>query len=287
MKTLLIKSTGVLCCAVLFSFAIADKSITVQQAQAEKKVEVVILPYRTYTGEGIRIEVKNISGKSLNLILPKGSIFIPDNSGEQTLVKSDDVQFALNAGETKPLQFKGYCTELHDGGSGQGATFQIGTTQNEKLKSLLSFMDSLGIRDKSTIQFAVWSITDDNPVSYISTADSASRTLRRYLCNITGQTAPWYNNTADIVETPQRVFEIISREISGEISFRATGRVEMQGTVQDSTGKVVFTNPNKLNAPGGNITFWYRLRVEGWEKGKYYVVYTNNGAEIIRKEFEI
>lgn len=287
MKMLLIKSTLVLGCAVLFSFVTGDKTITVQQAQAERKVEVVILPYRTYSGEGIRIEVKNISGKSLNLLLPKGSIFIPDNGGEQTLVKSDDVQFALKAGETTPLQFKGYCTELHDSGSPRGATFLIGSTQNEKLKDLLRFVDSLKINDTEAIQYAIWSITDGNPVSYISTRDSASRTLRRYLCTVTGQTAPWYNNDADIIETPERVFEIVSKEISGEISFRANGRVEMQGTVQDSTGKVVFTNPNKLSAPGGNVTFWYRLRVEGWEKGKYYVVYTNNGTEMIRKEFEI
>lgn len=287
MKKLLIVSAIAMCCAVVSAFTFGKNSMTVQQAQAEKKVQVTILPYRTYVGEGIRIEVKNISGKPLDLLLPKGSVFIPDNSGEQTLIKSDDIQFALKAGETKPLQFKGYCTELHDHGSQEGSTFQIGTTQNEKLKNLLSYIDSLGITNQNTIQCAVWSVTDDNPVSYISTTDSASRSLRGYLCKVTGQTAPWYNHTADIVESPQREFVLVSKEISGEIAFRANERVEMQGVVQDSTGKVVFANPSKLSAPPGNITFWYRLRVEGWEKGKYYVVYTNNGTEMIRKEFEI
>jgi hypothetical protein len=98
---------------------------------------------------------------------------------------------------------------------------------------------------------------------------------------------PWYETEAEIVETPQREFIILSKIVEGELSFYSKDAVNMQGVVKDSTGKVVWTNPNKIVGPRGNVTFWYKLTVEGWDPGKYYVVYVDRGKEIINQEFEL
>lgn len=288
MKTLLYTGIAALAGLVLASFNSIDKSITLDQAVAEGKVQVNMLPYGETGRTGIRLNVKNISGKNLQLKMAKGTLFVPDNSDEQTLVTSGDELFALNAGQEKLVQRKGFCTERHDHGSGAESTFKLSFSQNEKLMNIIRYMDSLKVNDNSMIQHAVWCITDNHPVSYINGMDTAAtRLVQMRACALTGQQMPWYKTESEIVQTPAREIVVEAKEVAGELSFKSAEPIKMQGMVKDSAGNVVYTNPNVINGPKGNITFWYRLRVEGWEAGKYYVVYTNNGQEVIRQEFEI
>ena len=219
-----------------------------------------------------------------------GILFIPDAEEEQTLIKSEDEMFALSNGQKKVLQFHGYCTELHDNGCDEGTAFTMNQTNNSKLKTLLSYMDSLQIKDENIIQHAIWCITDSSPVSYIENDKNpaTAKSLREYLCKQTGQQDTWYKTASDIVETPQHVFVIVPKKVTGEITFESTEEVHLYGVIKDSTGKILHTSPRVINAPSGvEVTFDFELTVIGWAPGKYSVVYTNNGVEVIHQEFEI
>ncbi len=290
MKTLRNISVIALFGLVLISFTSRDNSITISQALLEKKIEMEIVPYRTYDANGIQVVVKNISGKSLTLKMPLGTTFSPDADEEQTLIRSEEEIFALNNNQSKTLDFIGYCTELHDRGCDEGTTFRMDQTKNTDLLNLLSFMDSLRIKDENTIQHAIWSITDQSPLGYVTldTDTSAARKLREYICTKTGQANIWYNTASEIVETPEHEFVIVPKEVKGEITFESTEEVHLYGVIKDSTGKVLHTSPRVINAPAGvEVTFDFALTVIGWAPGKYSVVYTNNGKEVINQGFEI
>ncbi len=271
------------------SHSFADNTLTLDEAIAQNKVQATMPAFGTEGySKGLRVDVKNISGKNLKLIMPKGTIFIPDNGGEQTLITNGDEAFALNAGQTKQIVRPGFCTEYHDHGSKAESTFKLGMTKNEKLKNILGFMDSLKIVDEDAVQHSIWCVTDNNPVGYIGLEDTTKeRKLRERLCALTGQKMPWYETEAEIEQTPEQEYVILSKTVEGELSFYSKDAVNMQGFVKDSTGKVVWTNPNKIVGPHGNVTFWYKLTVEGWEAGKYHVVYIDRGKEIINQEFEL
>jgi hypothetical protein len=290
MKTLRNISLTMFVGLVLASFIPNDNFITIEQALLEKKIELVIPPYETYPQDGILVTVKNISGKRLSLKMSMGSIFIPDSEEEQTLIRSEEEVFALTIGQEKTLQFEGYCTELHDKGCDKGTAFKMDKTKNTKLLNLLTYMDSLGIKNQNTIQHAIWCITDNSPVSYIGSPETPSpeETLRAYLCSITGQKDTWYMAAADIIETPEHEFVIVTKEVTGEITFTSTSEVHLYGVVKDSTGKVLHTSPSVINAPSDvEVSFDFALTVIGWAPGKYSVVYTNNGVVVINQEFEI
>jgi hypothetical protein len=306
MKKLLYTFAGSVSAIALISFTLIDNSLTIDQAVAENKV-VVTLPEFGSNGyySGLRVNIKNISGKSLQLKIPKGTIFIPDNTGEQTLTTSEDTVFALNSNQEKQVRRQGFCTEIHDHGSTSASTFTLGFTKNSKLLNILNYMDSLHVNDHSIVQHAVWCITDNNPVSYITMKDTAvERKLRLRICSLTGQSMPWYSTESEIVrrmpdpveeeeqqeeivQQPRPVFVIEAHTVTGDLHFTSTTRTELQGMVKDSTGKVISTSPRKMTCPPGNVTFEYKLTVQGWAKGKYSVVYLNNGVEVINQPFEI
>jgi len=274
---------------VFFSFSFPDNTMTLDQAIAQNKVQATVLPFgdKGYS-EGLRVNVKNISGKSLKLIMPKGTIFVPDNGEEQTLITSGDEVFALNSNQEKQILRPGFCTELSDHGSDDASTFKLAVSKNANLMNVIHFMDSLNVKDNDVIQHAVWSITDNSPVAYVDGEDTAkARLIRQRICALTNQKMPWYNTESEIIQTPEREFVIEAKEVAGDIVINSDVPIVMQGQVKDSNGKILFTNPNQSRAPAGETTFEYVLHVEGWEKGTYYVVYTCNGKEVINQAFEI
>lgn len=279
------------------SFVPGTDAVTVEQALADKKISITVPEFGDdgYS-EGLRLNVKNISGKSLKLKVPKGTIFVPDNGGEQTLITSGDTVFALNTNQEKQIRRIGFCTELHDHGSKAASTFQLSFSKNANLLNILDYMDSLKVKDEDVIQHAVWCITDRHPVSYVYGEDTAAaRLIQTRICSLTGQTMPWYETESEIIHPDPTIEEEAPREmiveahtVSGDLHFKSDTRTELQGMVKDSTGKIVTTNPRKMTCPPGvNVTFEYKLTVRGWAKGKYSVIYLNNGVEVINQPFEI
>lgn len=270
------------------SFIAKDHSLSVEQAMKEKKIEVDILPYGTYEGDGIKIKIRNLTNRSLKLKLDRGATFIPDSDDEQTLVNSTEQIFALEGNARKTLHFYGYCTELHDKGPDNASTFTLSSTGNTKLKSLLNYMDSLKIKDQDMIQHAIWCVTDSQTVAYVGNDDpKTSNALRNYLCSLTGQKNTWYKTDASIRQNQNHEFIITPKVIKGDLSFTATEKVELKGVIKDGEGNIIYSKPNTISMPPGNITFEFKLTIEGWKKGSYAVVYTNNGKEVINHKFEI
>lgn len=289
MKTLLNFCVIALLGIALATFSFADAAITLEQAIAQGKVQATVLPFgdKGYS-EGLRVDVKNISGKTIRLSMPKGTIFVPDNGEEQTLVTSEDEVFALSSGQTKQIIQMGFCTELHDHGSKSESTFTLSVSNNANLLNVLGLIDSLRISDHDCIQHAVWAITDNNSLGYVQLDDTLkARLVRERLSALTRQPMPWYETQSEIVITPEREFVIQAKEVTGQIVINSDVPIVLQGRVEDSNGKVLYTNPNPSRSDEGETTFDYLLHVEGWAKGTYYVIYTCNGKEIINQPFEL
>lgn len=288
MKTLFIFCLLIVTNLLVSSLSIATVTLTLDQAIAQGKVRATVLPYGDEGSDGLRVDVKNISGSLLRLNMPKGTLFIPDNSGEQTLVTSGDEIFALNNGQVKRIVSPGFCSELRDHGSDDTSTFVLGMSTNPALLNVIGYLDSLHVTDNDFIQYAIWSITDHNPVGYIESDDTTqTRLVRERVCALTAQEMPWYETESKIIESPQHEFVIVPTEVSGEIVINSDVPITLQGMVKDSAGKILYTNPNQSHAPDGETTFDYTLHVEGWAHGTYYVVYTCNGKEVINRPFEI
>lgn len=286
MKTLRTISILSIIGLVLTSFNAKSSYISFEQALREKKIEIVILPKGGHSGNCIDIEVKNLTNKLLNLEMSPGTVFVPEDEEEQTLVTAKDQLLALNKNEVKNFKVFAYCTEASDRCPSKSSKFSMSTTSNTSLSKLTYFLDSLKNIDDGIIQNAIWCVTDSESVANVYSDDlKTSKALRNYLCLVTGQKDTWYSTRREVALDVNNYIISIPKEIKGELSFLATEPVELQGVVKDSLGNVVYTNPNKTTCPAGKIRFEFKLKVQGWKPGNYAVVYTNNGKEVINQSF--
>jgi hypothetical protein len=270
------------------SFFAPDRSITMEKALAEKKIELVIIPLGGHSGNSINIKVKNLTNKQLNIELAPGTVFIPGDTNEQTLVTTREEMLALEKDQGKTFKIYAYCTEASDHCPSTTSTFTISKTTNPTLQKLVVFLDSLKFKDDHAIQQSVWCVTDSQSVSGVySTDPKTSKAVRGYLCALTGQKDTWYSTRNDVSVGPDRRIISAPKEIKGDIAFESTEAVELQGFVKDSAGTILVTNEHKTNLPAGRIKFEFNLKIAGWKPGNYSVVYTNNGKEVINQPFTI
>lgn len=287
MKTLLIPG-ALLAGLLLFSFSPGNQAITLEKALQEKKISVVIEPTGSYSGNSINLKLRNLSNTSLRISLPAGTTFVPDNTGEQTLITTQEEVFALGRNQESLFNLNAFCTEAHDACPSTNSTFKIARSSNKTLLGLLSFMDSLKLNQNSLIQQSIWCVTDSESVACISGPDrNQSKAVRQYICKATGQKDTWYTLDNEISVGSDRQIIRTPQVITGEVEYTSTERTELQGVVKDANGNIIVTNPNKTVCPPGHVKFDFRLRVEGWAAGNYSVVYTNNGKEVINKPFTI
>lgn len=272
----------------LFSFYYAKAPLAFEKALLEKKIEIEILPTGTYSGNSINMKIKNISGSNLNLAMPVGTTFVPDNEDEQTLITTQEELFAVNKNETTELHLNAFCTEASDHCPKKTSTFKMARSQNNSLIKLMAVIDSLKLNDLHAIQQSIWCITDSQSVANVYSADmKTSKALHHFICGVTGQKDTWYSTRNDYSVNERHEIVRIPKEIKGEIAYTSTESTELQGFVKDSTGTIIVTNPNKTNLPPGKIKFEFKMKVEGWKPGNYSVVYTNNGKEVINQPFTI
>lgn len=272
----------------LFSFNYAKGPLAFEQALLEKKIQVEILPTGSYSGNSIDLKIKNISGSNLNLLMPVGTTFVPDNAEEQTLITTQEEMFAVNKNQTTELHLNAFCTEAHDRCPKTSSTFKISKSQNNSLIKLMAVIDSLKLKDDMAIQASIWCITDSQTVANVYSTDAkTSKVLHKFLCGVTGQKDTWYNMHNDYSVNERQQIVRIPKEIKGDIEYTSTESSELQGFVKDASGTIIETNPHKTNLPPGKIKFEFKLKIEGWAPGNYSVVYTNNGKEVINKPFSI
>ena len=218
-------------------------------------------------------------------------MFYPSDENEQTLVSPREQYAVINKMKTNSIHLNGFCTEAHDKSPTSSGAFALGNNKNEKLDKLLQFFKEHKGISINGVQEAIWCITDDYSISRIYTDDEVlNKQLKKVLSEITGDEIPWFTNKQEITIDNNGYLVSESVEVTGEVKFSTTKKTTIKSKVLNEAGENVFPNQNDLVIPRAlnNITLNFKVSVEGWEKGKYFVIYyTTEGKTILKKEFTV
>jgi len=288
MKNLLSVFVLTLCAILISSYSYMSLPVELIQAIQDKKISVSVISTGSYSGKCIQLNIKNLTNLPYTLSIAAGTIFIPEDEGEQTILVPQKNIIALQPSETKLTLVGGYCTELKDRCPQTSSTFTISKNSNQSLADLIQFMAPLKNMDESLIQQSIWCITDGESPSNLSSVNTLNQNaLRNYIFKKTGQAETWYSTKRTPEISADRSIVNAAVEINGKVDIKAIKPMELIAVVKNEAGVVVWNYPHKTSLPAGDIVFDFNLKVNGWKEGNYYMIYSCEGVELVNQKFTI
>jgi hypothetical protein len=288
MKNLFSVFVLTLCAILISSYSYMSLPVELIQAIQDKKISVSVISTGGYSGKCIQLNIKNLTNLPYTLSIAAGTIFIPEDEGEQTILVPQKNIIALQPSETKLTLVGGYCTELKDRCPQTSSTFTISKNSNQSLADLIQFMAPLKNMDESLIQQSIWCITDGESPSNLSSVNTLNQNaLRNYIFKKTGQAETWYSTKRTPEISADRNIVNAAVEINGKVDIKAIKPMELIGVVKNEAGVVVWNYPHKTSLPAGDIVFDFNLKVNGWKEGNYYMIYSCEGVELVNQKFTI
>lgn len=273
---------------LISSYTCTTLPIELIQAIQSKKINVVVVSTGGHSGKCIELKIKNLTNVPYTLTVAAGTVFIPEDEGEQTLVVPQKNVFVLQPAENKSIAVGGYCTELSDRCPQTSSTFTIAKNTNQSLTDLIQFMTPLRNLEESLIQQSIWCITDgESPSNIASNNATNAKALRDFLFKRTGQADTWYTTKRTPEIAPDRSIVNNALEVTGKIDIKATKTMKLIGVVKNEVREVVWTYPYKTSLPAGDIVFDFGLKVRNWKKGNYFIIYSCEGVELVNQKFTI
>jgi hypothetical protein len=263
-------------------------SMNLQDAEKQAVVKSGITSKGNYSGDCMNLSLKNLKSTPTSITIPAGTVFIADESSEQNILVTQDIICQLKGGESKTLDISGYCCEKNDSAPDDGSTFKTSKHTDEKVLKLAEFL-----KDKKyethTIQEAVWCVANGASVSNIYSSDPVKqKELVKFVCDLTGQKETWYTNKQSHEMDEQRRIVSTPVEVNGMLSCDIDKPVYVSNSIYANDGTLIYTMGNPMHFPRkGHYEYEFNLTVEGWEKGKYYVLVKAGEKQLLKQEFEI
>lgn len=272
-----------LLCVGLYAFQElknAPVTLTLQDALAKKMVSCKYSSTGMYSGESVNISITNLSNSELNITIPRGSVFKPSEVADQDLIVVQQQAIALNAKANLKQVVDGFCMEATDHAPTANNGMKLSKTTNAKLTELTAFLDGKKY-DKSSIQSAVWAVSNNYSFSSIDGDSPRGKALRTFLSKLTQREDPWYQTKQNYAVTPSRVIQISPVEVNGRIQFESEAGMKIHCVVKDGSGDVKNVMQELEYPSKGKSTYHFKLIVKGWSNGNYKVE-VMNGTTVLQ-----
>ncbi|HEY4800508.1 MAG TPA: hypothetical protein VII99_15620 [Bacteroidia bacterium] len=277
---------NVLTLALIFLFTgvkdirAGEKTISVEDAFKTGLVSGKIFGKGGYTGDIIKLKMKNLSNHPVSLSVEAGRRLDSKDSTIQDILVTKSVTLALLGNETKTFLLSGMCCQAHNAAPDSGRIFLIGKMGDSNLVKLAQFIDLNKWYNNYIAQSAVWVISDNNPIEDIGGSDPVSKKLQEFVSKITGKPIPKYK-----IEYDRRngsVYSGVPAKISGTFEYEIFNNGVVTFGIYDSEGHAVQMFFADVPKNRGKYVFNYEFKASDLPKGNYYVRLRLDGQ--IKKE---
>lgn len=257
-------------------FFIHSQSTSLVQALEKGLITLEAAGLGGYSGECLQATVTNVGKRTLRIVLEPGMVFQSQDTMLQDLLVVDKEEYLLAANQKRNFKLVSYCCEMHRGGPGAGAVFQLVSQPNDKLGQVARYLYQNYLNKNPMAQQAVWSVSDNADLSAVwdRNQPDKSKKLIEFLAQLTGRPVPWYRaeyaKAAPGPQMAQRPMMMIEADWEFTLPendsltlavFNAEGQ-QVDVLMTDklySSGIYTFTFSYKTNRlPKG--VYWFRMR---------------------------
>jgi hypothetical protein len=279
----------VICLLIVYAFSTnADvaKTISIEDAIKTGTIQVAMTANGGFSENSIALKIINKTADDLKLIVKAGSVFYSTDPGEQELVLPIDHLILVKSRAQVHEQLSAYCTESSDKVPAQNGKLTMKQSSNKKLLELTTYFNKNKL-SPVTYQDAIWSVTDQHPISNIVVNTKEDRDLRTFIAGLTGLKDVWYSSPQERVVSPDRQITQETVTISGDLSFKTkVGAVVHQEIHNKETG-LLFKSDKRNTIKTGTVDYSFTIKVRGWDKGEYEIRVLEGSTLIANYPFSI
>lgn len=255
--------------------------VPIQELILVNKIQVKIKGKAEFIGQCISFDLENLTGDTLFVLLKSGEKLVSNNIDQDVfIVKSNVICLAphQNKINTGYLFYYEIPNAILDEKKGE--------LTSENWRKLAKVIDAHNF-PIDAIQAAIWCITDNHPVSSISSNDMKNiQLLRRVVTEIQKNELPWYYFTS--FEDTTDIYSENHKNIIGNIEFYVHSNSIITINVRNKQGKIMTTLLEESHIGVGKHIFSINLSVSSWPKGEYIVYVFENYDKInTTKTFEL
>ena len=256
---------------IIMSFKPAEETIDLESAISAKLISVEFISTGSYSGESLIMKVKNLNSKKLIIRINAGTYFIAPTSDEQNLLIPQEDLLVLEPKASKEKILNGYCTNMRNASPNSDEEFTLGKINVKGIPAFLNLIKGKKL-ENYTLQSAIWSLTDHEPVSNIDGENSTDIDLiRKELFKITGQEETWYKSRQAYAINEFRQINTETLRINGKLNFTTVKGALIHEEIYDSEGNLLFKLSESIAKLGGEVGYEFNLKVQGWKKGNYEI----------------
>jgi hypothetical protein len=262
------------------------QKMDLQKALDSRSVSAKAYSLGGYQGNCINMELKNLSGDSLIVIVEAGRRLNSLEESDQDILITQEQIIVLKKSEGKTFPVNGYCCQANNHSPKQNARYGINRMADSNLVILARYMSTRNF-DQFVIQQAVWAISDKRPTAQITTKnDSTLLPLRMLVSNLKGEPVPWFTIISKILEYPSGAMENFPIELRGKMNYTNGSECYTTLHVLNSKGIEVCQVIKQWTMPGTK-DYDLNIPLKGLAKGKYTIELNTPDKNLAKKEFEI
>ena len=292
MKKILSKSIFVIN-ALSITFLIASFTLTAPtqefsllDAIKNKTIVASVTSNGKHSGFSVNLNITNSTKSTVQLVIPAGTKYNPQDNGEQTLIQLKDEFITLKPNGTYRGQVAAFCTEASDRCPTESTKMNITQNTDPKFDRLFTYLKGKNIT-KSSYQDAVWAISDGYSVSNIVAENAADKAFRKEVATITGQKNTWFTSPQSVRIDDDGNFNMETLKISGHLSFDCPKGTKVLQDIHKENGDVFYASDRAMTAQASHVNYAFHLAVMGWEKGTYYIRIHDGTNELGKYEFTV
>ncbi len=271
-----------------FRYSHTKQLIGLQEALNKKWISLKATSIGGYQGETVFIEVKNLTGKELNLEIEPGMRLKAGEDKYQDLLVVKSEELIVNAGQTSTKKIHAYCCESSDLSPKSNLIYKPGTNTEPGLTEIAKYIsNNFGELNKSAVQQAIWAISNKHPSAAISVVGEKEMTLKKLVCSIKNEPIPWYMIKQKIYQLPNGIIQTCNDSLLGSFSYNNTAWRYTYLNIYNEKDKAVYMSIGSWLPPGNNINYAVNLPIKNLPPGKYYLRLENEFEILSNKPVEI
>ena len=273
-----------ICILFFFVMIVTEKSfarkdtVSIEKAFTNKLIKLDIKGKGGYQGPCISMQMKSQITDSMIVYVEAGRRLDSKDSTQQDILVVKDLFVMLSSMQEKTVDVTGYCCQAHNGAPKEKSIFFVGMSAEKNLYELGRYLNKAKL-NSSSIQNAVWCISDNNELSSV-TDDGSEEVgkLRRFLSKLKGIEMPWYN----IFYKKEKgvLFSGKPEKVTGNIDYYISDFSQVIVNIRDMKGSIVKSFPVGSQVARGNHTFNLNWDASQMPKGKYVIFVYENGRKL-------